>query len=46
LLQTISEVSIKIKSKEFSEALNKFLEEDEIKIVNREIEITNAEIEE
>lgn len=46
LISTINEVTAYIKSKEFIDALNKFFDEDEHAIVTKEIEISNAEIEE
>jgi hypothetical protein len=46
LLKTIAEVSQKMKSESFTLAFEKFLEEEEPAIVEREIEISNQEIDE
>ena len=46
LLKAISEVTQQIKSQEFAEALNRFVDEEEQAIIDKEIEISNAEVEE
>lgn len=46
LLKAISEVTLQIKSQGFAEALIKFFEEEEQAIIDKEIEISNAEVEE